>query len=124
MRCALTIAGSDSIGGAGIQADIKAMAALGVHACAAVTAVTAQNTRSVNRIYPVPPDMVVEQIETVLKDSDIRAIKTGMLYDPEIVSAVADVLENKNIRLVIDKVMIATDDDNLFREDMINTLKS
>lgn len=123
MRCALTIAGSDSIGGAGIQADIKAMAALGVHACTAVTAVTAQNTRSVNRIYPVPPDMVVDQIETVLKDSDIRAIKTGMLYDPEIVSAVADVLENKGIPLVIDPVMIATVGDHLFNEDMVDALK-
>lgn len=123
MRCALTIAGSDSIGGAGIQADIKAMAALGVHACTAITAVTAQNTRSVERIYPLPPDMVVDQIEAVLKDSEIRAIKTGMLYDPEIVSAVAGVLEDRNIPLVIDPVMIATVGDHLFDDRMVDALK-
>ena len=123
MRCALTIAGSDSIGGAGIQADIKAMAALGVHACTAITAVTAQNTKSVERIYPLPPDMVVDQIEAVLKDSDIRAIKTGMLYDPEIVSAVAEVLEDSNIPLVIDPVMIATVGDHLFDDRMVDALK-
>ena len=92
MRCALTIAGSDSIGGAGIEADIKAMGSIGIHACAVITAVTAQNTTAVDRIYPMPVDMVIDQLESVLKDVDIKAIKTGMLYDSEIVEAVADVL--------------------------------
>lgn len=123
MRCALTVAGSDSIGGAGIQADIKAMAALGVHACTAITAVTVQNTRSVDRVYPLPPDMVTDQMEAVLKDSDIRAIKTGMLYDPGIVSAVASALEDRSIPLVIDPVMIATVGDSLYDDRMVSALK-
>ena len=84
MRCALTIAGSDSVGGAGIEADIKAMSSLDVHCCAAITAVTAQNTTAVKSIYPLPLDMIQDQIETVLKDVDIKAVKTGMLYSAEI----------------------------------------
>ena len=78
MRCALTIAGSDSVGGAGIEADIKAMASVGVHACAVVTAVTAQNTTAVERIYPMPEDMVQAQLEAVLKDVDVKAIKKSL----------------------------------------------
>ncbi|MBQ7702406.1 MAG: bifunctional hydroxymethylpyrimidine kinase/phosphomethylpyrimidine kinase [Candidatus Methanomethylophilaceae archaeon] len=123
MRCALTIAGSDSIGGAGIQADIKAMGSLGVHACAVVTAVTAQNTTAVERIYPMPVDMVQDQLEAVLKDVDIKAIKTGMLYSAEIVETVADVLEDHEMPLIIDPVMVAGVGDSLATKDLARAIK-
>ena len=90
MRCALSIAGSDSVGGAGIQADIKAMSSLDVHCCAVITALTAQNTTAVEEIMPVPADMIQAQLEAVLKDVDIKAVKTGMLYSAETVGVVAD----------------------------------
>jgi len=123
MRCALTIAGSDSIGGAGIQADIKAMGSLGVHACAVITAVTAQNTTSVERIYPMPEDMIQDQLEAVLKDVDIKAIKTGMLYSPEIVGVVADVLEDHEMPLIIDPVMVAGVGDSLATKDLADAIR-
>ncbi len=123
MRCALTIAGSDSIGGAGIEADIKAMGSVGVHACAVITAVTAQNTTAVERIYPMPVDMVVNQLEAVLKDVDIKAIKTGMLYDEEIVEAVADVLEDHDMPLIIDPVMVAGVGDSLATDNLAKAVR-
>ena len=123
MRCALTIAGSDSIGGAGIEADIKAMGSIGIHACAVITAVTAQNTTAVDRIYPMPVDMVIDQLESVLKDVDIKAIKTGMLYDSEIVEAVADVLEDHDMPLIIDPVMVAGVGDSLATNDLGRSIK-
>ncbi|MDD7424679.1 MAG: bifunctional hydroxymethylpyrimidine kinase/phosphomethylpyrimidine kinase, partial [Candidatus Methanomethylophilaceae archaeon] len=113
MRCALTIAGSDSVGGAGIEADIKAMSSLDVHCCAAITAVTAQNTTAVESIYPLPLDMIQDQIETVLKDVDIKAVKTGMLYSAEIAELVADLLEDHDMPLIIDPVLVAGVGDNL-----------
>ena len=124
MRCALTIAGSDSIGGAGIEADIKAMGSIGIHACAVITAVTAQNTTAVDRIYPMPVDMVIDQLESVLKDVDIKAIKTGMLYDSEIVEAVADVLEDHDMPLIIDPVMVAGVGDSLATNDLGRSINS
>lgn len=106
-KTALTVAGSDSAGGAGIQADIKAMEACGVHGTCVITAVTAQNTMKVSEIFPVPKNMILTQFESVLSDFDIGAVKTGMLYSPEIVSTVADVLKNVDVPLVIDPVMVA-----------------
>ena len=123
MRCALTIAGSDSVGGAGIQADIRAMNALDVHCCTVVTAVTAQNTRAVECIHPVPEDVVVAQLEAVLKDVDIKAIKTGMLYSADIVNAVADVLEDHEMPLVVDPVMVAGVGDSLASKDLAGAVK-
>ncbi len=123
MRCALTIAGSDSIGGAGIEADIKAMGSLGVHACAVITAVTAQNTAAVERIYPMPVDMIQDQLEAVLKDVDIKAIKTGMLYNAEIVETVADILEDHEMPLIIDPVMVAGVGDSLAKDDLAKAIK-
>ena len=79
MRTALTVAGSDSIGGAGIQADVKAMVSVGVHAATVITAVTAQNTTGVSSILPISEEFVKEQLEAVLRDADVKAIKTGML---------------------------------------------
>ena len=122
-RCALTIAGSDSVGGAGIQADIRAMNALDVHCCTVVTAVTAQNTRAVECIHPVPEDVVVSQLEAVLKDVDIKAIKTGMLYSAGIVNAVADVLEDHEMPLVVDPVMVAGVGDSLASKDLAGAVR-
>src|SRR5262245_36546159 len=90
MRTALTIAGSDSVAGAGIQADLKTFAALGIYGASAVTAVTAQNTTGVSEIFAMPALVVRAQIEAVASDLDIAAVKTGMLATAEIVSIVAD----------------------------------
>jgi len=87
---ALTVAGSDSSGGAGIQADLKTFAALGVFGASAITALTAQNTRGVRGVLPVPPDFVVAQVDAVLDDLPVAAVKTGMLATAAIVQAVAD----------------------------------
>lgn len=107
MRTALTVAGSDSIGGAGIQADVKAMSVVGVHAASVITAVTAQNTCGVDGILPIPEDFIKAQLEAVLKDCDIKAVKTGMLYSAEIVGTVADILEDHEMPLIVDPVMVA-----------------
>ena len=123
MRTALTIAGSDSIAGAGAQADIKAMAALGVHCASVITAVTAQNTREVSAVHPIPADIVSAQLESVLSDLDVKAAKTGMLYDPEIVRTVADVIEDTDFPLIVDPVMSATVGGDLFRGDYVRSLK-
>lgn len=123
MRCALTIAGSDSVGGAGIEADVKAMASVGVHACAVITAVTAQNTTAVERIYPMPVDMIQDQLDAVLSDVDVKAIKTGMLYSSEIVEVVADALEDHDMPLIIDPVMVAGVGDSLATSDLAKSIK-
>ena len=88
----LTIAGSDSGGGAGIQADIKAISATGGYACSVITALTAQNTQGVSGVYPVAPDFVCQQLDAVFSDLEVRAVKIGMLADSEIISAVAQKL--------------------------------
>ena len=123
MRSALTIAGSDSIGGAGIQADIKAMTSVGVHATTVITAITAQNTCKVNSVFPIPAEMVQDQLETVLEDCDIKAIKTGMLYDAEIVEVIADVLDDHDVPLIVDPVMVATVGDPLSDKTLSRALK-
>lgn len=123
MRSALTVAGSDSIGGAGIQADVKAMSAVGVHAATVITAVTAQNTRGVNGIFPLPEEFIKEQLEAVLKDADIKAIKTGMLYSAEIVGTVADILEDHEAPLIVDPVMIAGTGSSLMDDSLADALR-
>jgi len=123
MKCALSIAGSDSIGGAGIQADIKAMAAVGVHAHTVVTAITAQNTCAVKEIMPISVEMIEEQFKAVMSDSDVRAIKTGMLYSAEIAETVADLLEDRSIPFVADPVMISGVGDSLSGDDLVKVLK-
>ena len=107
MRTALTVAGSDSGGGAGIQADLKSFAAVGVHGCSVVTCVTAQNTVGVRSIFPLPVREIRAQLDAVLSDIPVHAAKTGMLYSAEIVRAVADRLPPK-VPLVVDPVMVAT----------------
>lgn len=114
MERALTIAGSDSGGGAGIQADLKTFAALGVWGTCAVTALTAQNTRGVEAIYPVPADFVRAQLDAVMGDIGADAAKTGMLASAEIIGAVVDAVRAHRIeRLVVDPVMRAASGDPL-----------
>jgi len=106
----LTIAGSDSGGGAGIQADIKTITLLGSYAASALTALTAQNTRCVSSIHGLPPSFVIDQVDTVLSDISMDVIKTGMLHTPAIISALSDYLCERRtmLPLVIDPVMVAT----------------
>ncbi len=120
---ALTIAGSDSGGGAGIQADLKAFSALGVFGCSAISSLTAQNTLGVQGVFPVPPEFVQQQIHSVLSDLAVGAIKTGMLATADIIRAVADSLAAfVAIPLVVDPVMIATSGDRLLDEDAVAVL--
>ncbi|MEU3453331.1 bifunctional hydroxymethylpyrimidine kinase/phosphomethylpyrimidine kinase [Micromonospora sp. NPDC006766] len=105
----LTIAGSDSGGGAGIQADLKVFAALGAYGTSVLTAVTAQNTRGVDAVLPLPPQAVRDQLDSVLGDFDVRAVKTGMLGTPAVAGAVAEAAEAGRLpRLVVDPVLVAT----------------
>ena len=120
---ALTIAGSDSGGGAGIQADLKTFAALGVYGCSAITSLTAQNTTGVQGVLPIPPDFVRAQIESVLSDISVGAIKTGMLATAEITNVVVEILNVYwTIPLVLDPVMVATSGDRLLANDAIDVL--
>ncbi len=106
---ALSVAGSDPSGGAGIQADLKTFSALGVYGGAVVTALTAQNTQGVRGVHGVPADFVADQLEAVLDDLDVRAVKTGMLWSADVVAAVVDVLgRHQVLNLVVDPVMVAT----------------
>lgn len=120
---ALTIAGSDSGGGAGIQADLKVFLALGCHGMSALTALTAQNTTGVTGIHAVPPDFVAAQIDAVATDIGIDAAKTGMLASAEIVEAVADGVRAHGIgNLVVDPVFVAKSRDRLLDKDAVKTL--
>lgn len=112
---ALTIAGSDSGGGAGIQADLKSFSAMGVYGASVVTAVTAQNTKAVTAIHPIPDDVVAAQIRAVLDDIRIDAIKIGMLGTPSLIAAVADALDGYAGPIVLDPVMVAKSGDTLWR---------
>ncbi len=121
---ALTIAGSDSGGGAGIEADLKTFTALGVYGMVALTSVTAQNTVAVTGIHDLPPDIVVQQIDAVASDIGVDAAKTGMLSNAAIVEAVADRVAAHGIRnLVVDPVMVAKSGDALLRNDACEALK-
>jgi hydroxymethylpyrimidine/phosphomethylpyrimidine kinase len=122
-KVALTIAGSDPSGGAGIQADLKSFAYLGVHGTTVITCVTSQNTHRVTGIYKVPADVIQSQLESVLDDLPIAAVKTGMLYDEEIVSLVAHLLEKHHLRPVVDPVMVATSGDSLSHNSFVSALK-
>ena len=105
----LTIAGSDSGGGAGIQADLKTFSALGCFGMTAITALTAQNTTGVRAIHGVPPDMLRDQIDAVVEDIGVDAVKIGMLHSPDIVRTVADAIDRHNLQhVVLDPVMVAT----------------
>jgi hydroxymethylpyrimidine/phosphomethylpyrimidine kinase len=120
----LIAAGSDSSGGAGIQADIKTVTALGGYAATAVTAITVQNTLGVSDIYDVPADIVERQMRAVIDDIGLDAFKTGMLQSREIIEAVERVLEDVDVPLVVDPVMVATSGDALTNEDTKQSLIS
>ena len=125
MKRALTIAGSDSGGGAGIQADLKTFAALGVYGTSALTAVTAQNTLGVTGVQELPPDMVALQIDAVASDIGADAVKTGMLANSGIVRVVADkVTEHGLPNLVVDPVMVAKGGDPLLQEEAVDALRT
>jgi hydroxymethylpyrimidine/phosphomethylpyrimidine kinase len=122
---ALTIAGSDSGGGAGIQADLKTFSALGCFGMSAITALTAQNTRVVTGIFPVPPQFIGQQIDAVMNDIGTDAVKIGMLHSPEVIEVVAEKLEQWNCsNIVLDPVMISKSGDKLLRNDAVLALKT
>ena len=123
MRVALTIAGSDSSGGAGIQADLKTFAALGVYGASAITAITAQSTVGVVESFALPADLVAAQIEAVAGDIDIHATKTGMLADAAIVEAVAAAIQSMDLPLVVvDPVIASKRGDRLLDDDGVRML--
>jgi hydroxymethylpyrimidine/phosphomethylpyrimidine kinase len=124
---ALTIAGSDSSGGAGIQADLKTFTALGVYGASVITALTAQNTRGVQGVEAIRPQFVLAQLESVLCDLEVGAVKTGMLANRAIVSAVAGRLREaaggRRPPLIVDPVMVATSGDALLAQDAVSALR-
>lgn len=125
VRTALTIAGSDSGGGAGIQADLKTFSALGVFGMSALTAITAQNTLGVTAVFELPPDIVAAQIDAVVTDIGADAAKTGMIANSEIIKVVAAKVREHGIStLVVDPVMVATSGDRLLREEAVQALRT
>ena len=121
----MTIAGSDSGGGAGIQADLKTFAAFGVYGTSVITAITAQNTVAVTAVHEVPAEMVAAQIEAVMTDVGADAVKTGMLSSSAIIDTVAGELRRLGVdRLVVDPVMVAKSGDRLLQEEAVDALRS
>ncbi|MCC7104543.1 MAG: bifunctional hydroxymethylpyrimidine kinase/phosphomethylpyrimidine kinase [Chloroflexi bacterium] len=124
VRRALTIAGSDSGGGAGIQADLKTFSALGVYGASVLTAITAQNTIGVTGIHEIPREMIEAQIDAVLADIGADAVKTGMIASSEIIDAVAERVQRHGVtRLVVDPVMVAKSGDSLLHPSAVETLR-
>ncbi|MEM7802663.1 MAG: bifunctional hydroxymethylpyrimidine kinase/phosphomethylpyrimidine kinase [Chloroflexota bacterium] len=121
----LTIAGSDSGGGAGIQADLKTFSALGCFGMSVLTAITAQNTVAVTAIHPIPIDVIGAQIDAVLNDLGADAIKIGMLHSPEVIAVVAERLAHHGVKnIVLDPVMVAKSGDKLLLDDAVDALKA
>jgi hydroxymethylpyrimidine/phosphomethylpyrimidine kinase len=120
----LTIAGSDSGGGAGIQADLKAFAAAGCFGMSAIVALTAQNTVGVLAVHELPPEFVRAQLEAVFADIGVDAVKTGMLFSAPVIETVAEVLGEHPLPLVVDPVMVASSGARLLREDAVEALVS
>src|SRR4051812_28316386 len=122
---AVTVAGSDSGGGAGIQADLKTFSALGVYGASVITALTAQNTRGVAAIHDVPPEFVTAQIDAVFGDLTVAAVKIGMLSQSAVIEAVAAGLDRHHQRqVVLDPVMIAASGDRLLAADAVEALRA
>lgn len=124
MDVVMTIAGTDSGGGAGIQADLKTFQELKVFGTSAITALTAQNTLGVQGIFPISPDFVLQQLTSVFSDFDVKAVKTGMLFSAEIIEVIAHFLQQKDVQLVIDPVMIAKGGESLLQKEAVEALKS
>lgn len=124
MKVVLSIAGSDSSGGAGIQADLKTFEAFGVFGTSAITVLTAQNTTGVNAIYPIPIDFILEQIQSVMSDFEVSAIKVGMLYDVSIIEAITDFLAPLEIPIILDPVCVSKAGSPLLKEEAIEALRN
>lgn len=123
MKVVLTIAGSDSSGGAGIQADLKTFEAFGIFGTTAITVLTAQNTVGVKAIHPVPVEMILSQIESVISDFEVSAIKIGMLYDTEIIEAVTRFVQTLSIPVILDPVCVSKAGSLLLKSDALDALK-
>ncbi|MBQ7985544.1 MAG: bifunctional hydroxymethylpyrimidine kinase/phosphomethylpyrimidine kinase [Bacteroidales bacterium] len=125
IKSVLTVAGSDSVGGAGIQADIKTIFSLGLYACSAITAVTAQNTCGVRAVQAVDSNVLYGQIAAVLQDISVDAVKIGMVYTKQNVRAIKNALKDNNYNnyIVLDPVLVATSGDSLAKEDFLEALK-
>src|SRR5438034_11368653 len=119
---ARTIAGCDSGGGAGIQADLKAFAAAGAHGMSAIVALTAQNTTGVTAVHEVPPEFVRAQLDAVFADIGVDAAKTGMLFSAPLIETVAEFLAEHRVQLVVDPVMLASSGARLLQNDAVETL--
>ena len=124
LHSALSIAGSDSSGGAGIQADIKTMSALGIYSCTVITAITAQSTSNVDYILPLGAQIIKKQIKSVLSDIPINAIKIGMVYNNEIITAVSHVLNHSKIPIVLDPIISAGTGAQLLQKEFVKDFKS
>jgi len=124
MKVVLTIAGSDSSGGAGIQADLKTFEAFGVFGTSALTVLTAQNTKGVTDILPVSSQFLQAQLKAIFDDFDVVAIKIGMLFSNEIIDGVREFIKNLNIPIVFDPVFISKAGSKLLNDDAIENLKS
>lgn len=123
MKTVLTIAGSDSSGGAGVQADLKTFEAFGVFGASAITVLTAQNTQGVNAIHALPASFVKEQVQAVLDDFDVSAIKIGMLYSEEIINSVKELIAPLEIPIVFDPVFISKAGSPLLQEEAVEAMK-
>lgn len=124
-RRALTIAGSDSGGGAGIQADLKTFSALGCYGMSVITALTAQNTVAVTGIFPIPPAFIAQQIDTVMDDIGVDTVKIGMLHSSEVIQVVTDRLNAyRPPNIVLDPVMVAKSGDKLLQDEAITALRT
>jgi hydroxymethylpyrimidine/phosphomethylpyrimidine kinase len=123
LPCALTIAGSDSGGGAGIQADLKTFCALRVHGTSAITCITAQNPREVRSVQPIDASILRDQIDAVFLELPPKAVKTGMLFSAELIDVVADRLKDRQTTLILDPVMISTSGAKLLQDNAIAALK-
>lgn len=121
----LSIAGSDSGGGAGIQADLKTFSALGCYGMTVITALTAQNTLGVSGIHPIPPEFAAQQMDAVFSDMGADAVKIGMLYSAELIRTIADRLKKYRVeRIVLDPVMVAQSGDKLLQDDAIDAIRN
>jgi hydroxymethylpyrimidine/phosphomethylpyrimidine kinase len=122
LRTVLSIAGSDSSSGAGIQADLKTFSSLGTYGCTAITAITVQNTKNIFTVFPLPAEIVIKQINSILNDIRIDAIKIGMVYDGIIINKIFKVLKNINIPLIVDPIFTSTSGKSLLKSEAINDL--
>lgn len=123
-KIAMSIAGSDPSSGAGIQADLKAFTALGLHGVTAITCITVQNTQRVKTTYKLPVEVIENQIDVLLEDMQPDAVKTGMLYDAEIVRCVAEKVKQYNMKTVVDPILVATSGDKLSQENLGEAIKN